>query len=83
MYCRECVSEHEDRVICAACLKRLLAPKPSRRAALTGGLRIGGAMLGLLIAWCAFYYLGQALLGLPDSVHEGSVWQPFYSGGDE
>jgi len=26
-YCRECIAEHDDRVICAACLRKMLKPE--------------------------------------------------------
>jgi hypothetical protein len=33
-YCRECITEHEERVICATCLRRLSAAPPARRVSL-------------------------------------------------
>jgi hypothetical protein len=74
-YCRECVTEHEDRVLCAACLGRL-----------TGVHRVGARRTGLvvwtirciagfLLAWSFFYLVGRVVLLLPSSFHEGHVWR--------
>lgn len=77
-FCRECVTEHEDRVLCAACLKKLARLPHTKRSALVGLLRVGQCALGVLIAWFFFFLIGEALVSLPDSFHEGTLWQvPF------
>jgi len=74
-FCRECVTEHQDRVVCAACLKKL-AERPGARARSFAGLKHTlQCAAGLLIAWFFFFLIGQSLLRLPDSFHEGEVWQ--------
>jgi len=74
-YCRECVSEHEGRVICASCLAGLAVSDRDR----SGVGRILGlsvpTAVAFLVAWMCFYALGQALLGLPDAFHSGEMWQ--------
>ena len=30
-FCRECITEHDELILCAACLKRITAPKERRR----------------------------------------------------
>src|SRR5271155_4025440 len=56
-FCRECVTEHEDRVLCAECLKKLI----SRETVRTSGFRrVFSSLLpvaGLLMAWLFFYAL--------------------------
>ncbi len=74
-FCRECITEHEDRVLCAPCLRKLLRPSSVRPFRLGGLIRIIQFSLGVMILWLSFYYLGQALLSLPASFHEGTVWQ--------
>lgn len=74
-YCRECITEHDDRVICAACLKRLARPGLTERlrlAWLTGWVQAG---LGVLAGWLFFYLVGQLLLAIPSDFHEGTVWK--------
>ncbi len=74
-YCRECVTEHQDRVVCAACLKKLEAPRPERVKKLPALMRGMQGLVGLLIAWLSFYFLGRLLLSLPASFHNGTLWQ--------
>jgi hypothetical protein len=74
-FCRECVSEHDDRVLCASCLAaglRVRAPGSSRFSAVG---RAVCAVLGLCLAWWFFDLVGQGLMRLPASVHEGSIWE--------
>lgn len=74
-YCRECIAEHEDRVLCASCLAKLLSGAPATRFRLSGFIPFGRFLLGVLLLWLIFYYTGQALLSLPASFHEGTVWE--------
>jgi hypothetical protein len=73
-FCRECVTEHEDRVLCNHCLKKILKQSPFKSlpfGMLQGLLRFAS---GTVIAWIFFYYLGRILLSLPSSFHEGEIW---------
>ena len=73
-FCRECVTEHEGRVICASCLRRLT--EPARRR-LGGGLaRALFGAVGFAAAWGVFYYAGRLMLRLSSPFHEGAVWGP-------
>jgi hypothetical protein len=62
-YCRECVSEHDSRLLCAACIKAAL---PASDA---GGSRRSRkvwipvlAVATTLIAWAAIFSLGQIIM---------------------
>lgn len=74
-YCRECITEHDERVICASCLKKVAqaAETPVRRRLNLWPVFQGTG--GLLLAWFVFYTIGRLLLALPDSFHDGSLWQ--------
>ena len=74
-FCRECVTEHQDRVICAECLKKLMAEAPARPRRLRGLMRALLPAAGLLLAWLCFYALGRTLLLIPAAVHDGTVWE--------
>ena len=74
-FCRECVTEHEDRVICGACLKKLARLPQARRQGLVRTLTTVECLFGVVTVWFFFYLLGQVLLTLPSSFHEGTVWQ--------
>ncbi len=74
-FCRECVTAHEGRVVCAACLGRLAKSRRGPQTTLLAALRIVQGLAGLATAWLLFYLAGQLLLALPDSFHEGTFWQ--------
>jgi hypothetical protein len=74
-FCRECVTEHEDRMICASCLRQMTAKTSGASRAVwrvIGRIALGGA--GVMLAWAWFYILGRCLLNMPSNFHEGSVW---------
>ena len=74
-FCRECVTEHDGRLLCTACLRKLAAPKaprPLRLGFLWRPLQLG---LGLGLAWAAFYVLGLVLLQTPAEWHEGKAME--------
>jgi hypothetical protein len=74
-FCRECVTEHQDRVICAACLRARTKLSFTRRAGFVLGLRLLQCVAGLLTAWLFFFLIGRLLVSLPDSFHEGTLWR--------
>jgi hypothetical protein len=74
-FCRECVTEHEGRVLCAPCLRNTRPKARHRILMLIGPLRIFQFICGSLLLWMFFYYLGLVLLELPSSFHEGNLWQ--------
>jgi uncharacterized paraquat-inducible protein A len=74
-FCRECITEHDDRVVCTSCLKKLTNRPSARRFMFGRLLLIAQCSLGILIAWYFFFLIGQSLLKLPNSFHEGTLWQ--------
>jgi hypothetical protein len=74
-FCRECVVEHDDRVLCNSCLKKLTAQPLVKRLAFAKLFRVVQFALGLLLAWFFFFVIGASLLKLPTSFHEGTMWQ--------
>jgi hypothetical protein len=73
--CRECITEHEDQVLCASCLNKLSNTLWAKRFPLIGLVRVVQCFIGFLLLWLFFYYLGQALLSSPSSFHEGTLWK--------
>jgi hypothetical protein len=74
-FCRECITEHDDRVVCSSCLKKLTRKPLAQRFRLRGLLLIAQCVFSLLIAWYFFFLIGDGLLKLPNSFHEGTLWQ--------
>ncbi|MCP3921761.1 MAG: rhomboid family protein [Desulfobacterales bacterium] len=74
-YCRECVTEHNDQVICSSCLmvkdepifKKFKLRKPFIYSLLF--------CIGIFSAWIFFFYIGDMLLSLPSDFHDGTIWE--------
>jgi hypothetical protein len=77
-FCRECVTEHDERLICAACLKKLASAPATRKWRLAGILHGTQFVAGIMVAWVFFFLMGRLLLSIPTSFHEGSLWKKFY-----
>jgi hypothetical protein len=72
-FCRECVTEHGFRAICAACLGRLARAGAVRdRTPWLAAGRAAQILVGLFAAWFFFYMVGEFLSSLPDRFHETS-----------
>jgi hypothetical protein len=76
-FCRECITEHDDRVICASCLKKLALAPFTRRSGFLGVVRAVQVLAGVVIAWFFFYAMGYSLLRLPSSFHDGTLWKGY------
>lgn len=77
-FCRECVVEHADRIVCSSCLAKLQEQqpeKPRRRISLAPLVRGIGALMGVMVAWLLFYYAGSLLLRVPDDFHAETLWK--------
>jgi hypothetical protein len=80
-FCRECVTEHEDRILCSDCLRRkALASGHRGRGWLRRIAAVLSAAAGLAIAWLFFFLLGRGLLlrttALPESASSPSPMEP-------
>jgi hypothetical protein len=63
-YCRECVSEHAGRLLCAACLTAATS-KPERETGGLGKLAPPGMIAaGILLAWLIYWAAGASLIGV-------------------
>jgi hypothetical protein len=81
-FCRECVTEHDDRMLCSPCLGRLTvrSQKPGRKW-LQGLLPAVQGLFGFFLIWYLFYLVGLFLLTIPQAFHEGTIWQSGWWGG--
>jgi|ERR1035437_5441398 hypothetical protein len=65
-FCRECVTEHQGRMICVGCVTaRVAAPTGTPSKARWTPM----AVAGILVAWLVFYYLGLTLARIPSEFH--------------
>ena len=74
-YCRECVTEHEGRVVCAPCLRKVLTTSGGTRRRFLRFAAAGLPVVGLLLAWIVFYGIGRVLMLIPASLHDGTAWR--------
>ncbi len=90
-FCRECVTEHDGRLLCAACLRALLAAATLRstrarrswRKPLFAAARVAVLAFSLFSAWFFFDLLGRKLASLPDEFHLGTLWNHATGSPDE
>ena len=73
-FCRECVTEHENRLLCAVCLGKVAVSPAQAQRPSTVFVRVFQISLGFLVAWFFFFALGQILLLIPESYHDASMW---------
>lgn len=75
-YCRECVTEHEDRMLCSRCLSFQIEKRSKRSFTWLQKTVVPiQALVGFLMLWYIFFLLGQLLLTIPHAFHEGTIWQ--------
>jgi hypothetical protein len=82
-FCRECVIEHEDRMLCAGCLRAAAEANRKSQRGLSRLARAGQLLLGILCAWFFFYLVGEILLAIPTAFHEGTMWRQHAAGEEE
>ena len=61
-FCRECVTEHQSRLLCATCLHSVAQESQSGRRVFRKFLPAAMALAGMVLAWFVFYGVGQAFL---------------------
>lgn len=72
-FCRECITEHEGKVICQSCLESLTAPEAVRESPWRKeGIAWLAALGGAIVIWFCFNLLGQLLLKIPSNFHDGT-----------
>jgi len=74
-FCRECITEHDGKAVCTACLKKLAQSGLRTTRRFPHVIHVVECVAGLLIAWFFFFVIGESLVRIPDSFHEGTIWQ--------
>lgn len=73
-FCRECVTEHDDRVMCASCIEGSGQEENVRKRP-EGLLLLLKCAAGIVVLWLLFFFVGRSLLMLPTSFHDGALWR--------
>ena len=72
-YCRECVTEHEGRLLCASCIAG--PEEHAARKRILAGLRAAAQLaVAVVILWAAFSFAGSAMLRIPSAFHEAPAF---------
>jgi hypothetical protein len=79
-FCRECITEHDDRVLCSKCLSKLINREETGQSVLRHPVQLALMGIGLATAWWFFYIIGFFLSRAPASFHEGTLWKNLLSG---
>lgn len=69
-FCRECVSEHSGRFLCATCIA---SQSSGKEDSLPSRARLRSLMqfvAGILLLWTLLYGMGAGLLQIPSVFHE-------------
>src|SRR3954471_10181065 len=72
--CRECVTDHEGRLVCAACLRISTRSAAAPRRGSRHTKEIGMALAGVLLAWAMFFGAAQSLITITER-SEQAAWQ--------
>src|SRR5277367_645482 len=73
-YCRECISEHDDRILCASCLARIVIKKDAGTPMWTWAPQVGLALLAVATVYFIFLLVGNFLLSFPSDFHDKGGW---------
>ena len=72
-FCRECVVEYDNRLVCATCLQSLVQSAGETRSRFSALRPWLASAAGFGLAWLIFYILGLLLVTLP-SFGDARVW---------
>jgi len=73
-FCRECVTEHESRLLCAACLQAKTGVSSAGRRRARVPVAPLAALASLLLSWAIFYIGGEILLEIANRLER--TWLP-------
>jgi late competence protein required for DNA uptake (superfamily II DNA/RNA helicase) len=73
-FCRECITEHDDRVLCASCLAKLSVKKEKDKAKWEWAPRFALALLAVAAVFFVLLLIGNLLLGIPAKFHTHGGW---------
>ena len=69
-YCRECVTEHDHKLLCASCIQALTSASDTREGKRWPVLPAVQLSAALFVLWISFYAIGQTLLLIPSEFHD-------------
>ena len=73
-YCRECITEHDDRVVCASCLAKITLKKETSTRNWALLPRLALAVAAIVVVYAVIVLFGNALLSMPSAFHDAGGW---------
>lgn len=73
-FCRECVTEHESRLLCATCLRSAAQAAAARRGKLRRLAAAGMTLTGVILAWAMIFGAAEGLITVTERAERMS-WQ--------
>lgn len=76
-FCAECVTEHTGKFVCAACLAETTARtrETRKRRRNFHPAALVQFVLAFAICWVILYFFARFLGDIPDSFHDGTIWE--------
>ena len=69
-YCRECVTEHDHKLLCASCIEALASTQSATERRPWPIIPTLQLFVALFVLWISFYGVGRALLLVPSQFHQ-------------
>jgi hypothetical protein len=77
-YCRECITEHEDIIVCRHCLASQIDLQPKEPSPfISYSLGFVEMSVGLVILLSSIYFYCFLFSQAPKDFHDGEIWTPF------
>jgi len=77
-FCRECITEHDDRIICSSCLRKQASKQERQPQRIQDVFLLLGACISFMFLWLVFYSIGHLLISIPSYLHDAGKTLPFY-----
>jgi len=76
-FCSECITEHDGKLICAACLAKGSVQRrgPEKKRLVIHPAAVLQFLVALALCWALYYFAGRFLGGIPDEFHDGTIWE--------
>ena len=71
--CRECVTEHDNRMLCESCLRTVIQPTAPDSKSNNFAMAVVAAA-GCLLVWLFFLATAQILAHVPAAFHRFAPW---------
>ncbi len=68
-FCRECVTEHDHKLLCASCIETLATANVAGERKRWPVIPVLQLFVAIFVLWLSFYSVGRALLLIPSQFH--------------